>query len=667
VRLPNTVRAQGLWPRLLAAAVLVLAACERNTIAPESSDPELRGRAVALDVDLDSFTVRQASGSGSVLGGGSPMGLNIALLGHNEVTTTISNVTTQSLSSPHRVRIKFDLALTNNLSGADLVPATFPEPPTQQVVAFPFSTEPASWYGLYVKATGDWNGTGQPGSGAPWNFFNNDNHCFGSAPPSDCYRWEAFGPVLGAGATSTPHQVGFDISPHIRRFRVYVVVAADIRERSLPAGTGGIAGTVTSPGRGALADVAVSGGGHSATTGATGLFVLSGLTPGTVSLTLANLPDGCTAPATNATVVAGEITTSNIVVSCPSAGAVEGQVLSGGAGLTGVTVRVNGTAFSATTGSEGGYHIDDVPAGLQQLSLAGLPANCVDPGAQSVVIVAGGTAHFSFNVTCPSGAPERIVATSVQTGNAELYVLNIDGSGPIRLTFTPESELQPTWSPDKERIVFLRRSTSGTFRERLVIISADGASEMPLTDLLATARNPSWSADGSKIAFTCSLTQTNELCVVNADGTDLHALVDGNGESFVALFPDWDPASDRIAFLADAANPDGSFFYSSSSGASLGGVTTNLDLSTAPAFSPNGTRLAFARLVTDNDIYVVDAAGGTAVPITSGAGAKNSPTWTRDGSNVIYESGGDLYRVSAAGGGSVQLTSGGMYLTPHVR
>lgn len=673
MRLPNSVRAPGLWPRFLAAAVLVIAACERNTMSPDSTNStELRGRAVALDVDLDSFTVRQVSGTGSVVGGANAaMGLSFALLGHNEVTTTITNVTTQNLTSPHRVRIKFDLSLTNNLSGADLVPATFPEPPTAQVVAFPFSTEPSSWFNISVRTTGDWNGTGQPGSGAPWNFFNNDHHCFGSTPPSDCYRWEAFGAVLAAGATSAPRNVGFDIAPNIRRFRVYVVVAADIRERPLPAGTGGIAGTVTSAARGALAGVTVSGGGHNATTGATGLFVLSGLTPGEVSLTLAGLPAGCTAPATSAMVVAGEIASANIVVECPSAGAVEGQVVANAAGLQGVAVRVNGTAFAATTGSEGGFHIDGVPAGPQQLALSGLPGGCTDPGLQAVTVVAGGVAHVQINVTCPAAAPERIVATSVQTGNSELYVLNADGSNPTQLTFTTDAEMQPTWSPDAQRIVFTRRTGSGSAaRERLFIVAADGSGEQPITDLLLGARNASWSTDGSQIAFTCSLPTSfgNELCVVNADGTNLHLVVDGDGFSFIALFPDWNPASDRIAYVPfSLANPDGSFTYVASGGASVGGVTTSLDFATAPAWSPNGGRLAFSRLVQDGDIYVVDAAGGTPVNVTNGAGSKNTPTWTRDGASIVYEKGGDLYRVSAAGGASEPLTTGGMYFSPHIR
>jgi TolB protein len=577
------IHAQGLL------AVLLVAACERNTVAPDVSTEQLVGRAVALDVDLDRNTVTQASPSPSA----SVMpGLSYALLGHNEVTTTITNVTRSNLSGPYRVRIRFDLALTNNLEGADLVPATFPEPPVQQVVAFPFATEPSSWWGGRVRATGDWNGTGQPGSGSPWNFFNNFRNCWGSTPPSDCYRWEAYGEVLPAGATTPPRTVGFDIDPSVRTFRVYVVVAADVRERPLPAGTGGIAGTVSSAELGPLAGVQVAAGGQTATTGSTGLFTISGLAPGDVAVTLSGLPAACAVPEpTTVTVVVGQVTAVTLSAAC---------------GPTG-----------------------------------------------------------------PTMAAEVIAATSLQDGNAELYVLDPDGTNPRRLTNTTDAELFPAVSPDARRVAFIRRTGTGTSaQERLVVIDVDGANEQPLTDLLYDASNPTWSPDGQRIAFTCTLPAAwgNELCVVNADGSDLHIVLDSGGQSFIALYPDWDPTRDRIGHVPESvANPDGSFAFIASSGAAMGGVTTGQSFAISPAWSPDGTRLAFARITADGDIFVADAATGAAVNLTNSAGMENSPTWTRDGASVVYELAGNLYRLSASGGAPVQLTVNGLYANPHMR
>jgi TolB protein len=156
---------------------------------------------------------------------------------------------------------------------------------------------------------------------------------------------------------------------------------------------------------------------------------------------------------------------------------------------------------------------------------------------------------------------------------------------------------------------------------------------------------------------------------MNADGSNLHIVLDENGYSFIALSPDWDPTQDRIAYVPfSMANPDGMFAFVTSGGVSGGDVTFGLDAATGPAWSPDGSHIAFSRIVADGDIYVVDAAGGTPVNVTNnGPGAKNNPTWTRDGTSIVYEKLGDLYRVSAAGGTPVRLTTGGVYFTPHIR
>jgi len=206
--------------RLIAAvAVLQLLACDQAPTRPDATPLELRGRAIALTVDVGAGTVRQA-GPGAMEG--SVSGPQYSLIGQREVVASVTNVT-RTTASGHRVLIRFDLALTNQLENSDLVPSTFPAPPADEVVAFPFSTDPAALFGLRVIATGDWDG-------APWNFFN-DAVCVGFTPTSDCYRWEGFGPTIPAGGTTPGRTVGFHVDASVTSFTVYIVVAADIRER----------------------------------------------------------------------------------------------------------------------------------------------------------------------------------------------------------------------------------------------------------------------------------------------------------------------------------------------------------------------------------------------------------------------------------------------------
>ncbi|MEM7032600.1 MAG: hypothetical protein AAF629_23810 [Chloroflexota bacterium] len=56
----------------------------------------------------------------------------------------------------------------------------------------------------------------------------------------------------------------------------------------------------------------------------------------------------------------------------------------------------------------------------------------------------------------PDGSPieDRVVFASSQSGNWEIYTVNIDGTGLLQLTDHPAIDGMPTWSPDGEWIAF---------------------------------------------------------------------------------------------------------------------------------------------------------------------------------------------------------------------
>ena len=63
-----------------------------------------------------------------------------------------------------------------------------------------------------------------------------------------------------------------------------------------------------------------------------------------------------------------------------------------------------------------------------------------------------------FYDTDPSWSPDgsRIAFVSYRDGNRpEIYVMNRDGSGQIRLTDNPAIDHSPSWSPDGSRIAFV--------------------------------------------------------------------------------------------------------------------------------------------------------------------------------------------------------------------
>jgi Tol biopolymer transport system component len=111
--------------------------------------------------------------------------------------------------------------------------------------------------------------------------------------------------------------------------------------------------------------------------------------------------------------------------------------------------------------------------------------------------------------------------------------MNVDGSDETQLTFDLVAKDQlPDWSPDGSRIAFVEQThpTGGD----IWVMNADGSNAHALTsgaDKLGTA----WSPDGSEMATLDWPSRTVEI--MNADGTNVHAVRPG-GIQFV---PGWQP------------------------------------------------------------------------------------------------------------------------------
>jgi TolB protein len=132
--------------------------------------------------------------------------------------------------------------------------------------------------------------------------------------------------------------------------------------------------------------------------------------------------------------------------------------------------------------------------------------------------------------------------------HAELYVINPDGSGRKRLTFNDYEERAPAWSPDSSRIVYSCRvgpvNPLGIQSFRICVINADGTMQQltdegdSISDLTAT-----WSPQGDKILFhrrvdtvqpDGSISSTQQLFLMNADGTDRQQLTSPPGTNNLA-------------------------------------------------------------------------------------------------------------------------------------
>jgi Tol biopolymer transport system component len=141
-----------------------------------------------------------------------------------------------------------------------------------------------------------------------------------------------------------------------------------------------------------------------------------------------------------------------------------------------------------------------------------------------------------------------------------------------------------------------------------------------------------------------------------------------SGASYRDFVPAFSPDGSRIAFKrCEAAN--GNNCRIGLVGVGGGGVTYPTDgtnYEDYPAFSPDGSKIVFSRDDPapggGTNLIVMDANGGNEHPLTSGSAYDSNPTWSPDGSGIVFQRQGAgsqrIYKVPAGGGSPGPLTAG---------
>jgi dipeptidyl aminopeptidase/acylaminoacyl peptidase len=230
--------------------------------------------------------------------------------------------------------------------------------------------------------------------------------------------------------------------------------------------------------------------------------------------------------------------------------------------------------------------------------------------------------------------------------HAQVFTRNLSGSETDQLTDGGWPSTNPAYSPDGRSIVFtkFRPRPDGSSGAQLDLweMNADGTDVHPLTtDEHANEDEAAFSLDGYQIAYA---TDTG-IWVMNADGSNQHQVADIPGRAEYG--PAFSPDGMHIAFEAELINnsdgEDGIFVVDLSTGNvdQLTRVTGFPAFDMSPSYSPDGQKIAFNRSVFDGNaygrIYLMNPDGSDLHPITDLPQNIYDPTWSADGSQLIFQ------------------------------
>jgi Tol biopolymer transport system component len=253
-------------------------------------------------------------------------------------------------------------------------------------------------------------------------------------------------------------------------------------------------------------------------------------------------------------------------------------------------------------------------------------------------------ADGSFLNLSPAVSPkgDRLVFLSDRAGDMDICLASaidgkilrrlVRGEKSMRFEVIPSFRNSLTWSPDEKKIAFVAKSGKGDVLYLLDVNRARVSKRFRLK--LNGVSYPNWSPDGKKIVLTGLMEGKADLYVLNLETGVLERLTDDLYDDIEA---NWSPDGKLIAFASDRRLP-----FSLNPVSEKGGIGTYA-------------------------IYTIDPVTREVTEAIDTRGSDRSPTWSPDGSKIIFTSSpdgvSDLFAFDLRDSSLVQLTDvlGGIF------
>ena len=217
-------------------------------------------------------------------------------------------------------------------------------------------------------------------------------------------------------------------------------------------------------------------------------------------------------------------------------------------------------------------------------------------------------------------------------GTWQIWQLDLANRRAQQVTSTPGDKRHAEFAP--EGGVTYCTSNQACFQSRL----GDARNELLLADLWPV-RDMAWSRDGRQMAFSrfrTDLVDSSNLWLANADGANRRMLTHAIG---IQQHPAWSPDGTQLAYSGGHGPGTYELYVVTADGARTTQFTANHAEDFFPAWSPDGKRLSWSSDVSgDYEMWIMNADGSGVVQLTHAPGLDSNPAWSPDGAWLAFSS-----------------------------